>query len=89
MTSKSIDSDALVTAHLYGDSVELSTSIGGDPIMRRLDRDHMVNTKTGEVKKVQFLLSVSPHGFHDLLCLLRRYFPADPAQLRQQAVLLL
>lgn len=67
MANKSIDDDHLVTAHLYGDTVEISTAVGGNPVMRRYDKDHMVNVKTGEIKKVHHITSrADPKNYESL-----------------------
>lgn len=67
MANKSIDDDHLVTAHLYGDTVEISTAVGGNPVMRRYDKDHMFNVKTGEIKKVHHITSrADPKNYESL-----------------------
>ena len=47
MKKKSIDPEDWVTANVYGDTVEMSTSLGGNPVMKRLNKDNMINRVTG------------------------------------------
>ena len=51
---KKIESDSLVTAQIAGDSIKITTALGTlNPVMKRYDKDHMLNTKTGEVVEIK------------------------------------
>lgn len=50
---KAIKNDQVVNAYKYGDTIEMSTSLGSQPIMQKVNRDEMVNTITGEIKTVK------------------------------------
>ena len=47
-----IDDVEYVTAYKYGDTLEMSTATGGDPVVVKYDADHMVNKETGEIIEV-------------------------------------
>lgn len=62
-----IDEEAPVTAHIYGDTIEMSTSLGGDPVMRKLNKDQMVNRITGELKEIHHVTSrADPKNYESL-----------------------
>lgn len=64
---KYIDDRAPVTAHIYGDTVELSNSLGGMPIMQKISKDQMVNRQTGEVKDIHHVTSrADPKNYESL-----------------------
>lgn len=64
---KYIDDGAPVTAHIYGDTVELSNSLGGMPIMQKISKDQMVNRQTGEVKDIHHVTSrADPKNYESL-----------------------
>ena len=48
-----IKADEWVTAHKYGNSLEISNVAGSTPVVLKFDRDHMVNTITGEIIDIQ------------------------------------
>lgn len=48
-----ISDKELVTAYRYGDSLEISNVTGSTPTVIKCDRDHMVNTKTGEIIRIE------------------------------------
>lgn len=51
---KKIDSDRLITAQIAGDSIKITTALGTlRPIMTRYDKDHMLNTRTGEIVEIK------------------------------------
>lgn len=52
-SKKAIKNDQLVNGYHYGDTIEINTSLGSQPIMRRVNKDEMVNTKTGELKEIE------------------------------------
>lgn len=50
---KKIESDSLVTAQIAGDSIKITTALGTlNPVMKRYDKDHMLNTKTGKLLRL-------------------------------------
>lgn len=62
-----------VTAHIYGDTVEISTALGGTPIMRKLNKDEMLNVKTGEVVRVHHIESrADPKNYQSLRSTFKR-----------------
>lgn len=54
---KQINDEKSVTAHVYGDTIELSTALGGTPVMKKLNRDEMVNRQTGEITEIHHVTS--------------------------------
>lgn len=54
---KQIDDAQPVTAYKYGYSLEMSTALGGTPIMQKIDKDHMINISTGEVVDIEHATS--------------------------------
>lgn len=52
-----INDDEWVTAHKYGNSLEISNVVGSTPVVLKYDRDHMVNTATGEIIDIQHVTS--------------------------------
>lgn len=64
---------APVTAHIYGDTVELSNSLGGMPIMQKISKDQMVNRETGEVKDIHHITSrADPKNYESLRATFKR-----------------
>lgn len=64
---KEIDPESPVTAHIYGDTVELSTALGGIPVMQKLNRNEMVNRKTGEISEIHHINSrADPKNYESL-----------------------
>lgn len=62
-----------VTAHIYGDTVEISTALGGTPIMRKISKDEMVNTRTGEIVQVHHIESrADPKNYQSLRSTFKR-----------------
>lgn len=62
-----------VTAHIYGDTVEISTALGGTPIMRKISKDEMVNTRTGEVVKIHHVKNrADPKNYQSLRATFKR-----------------
>lgn len=51
--TRSIKDDQIVNAYKYGDTVEMTTSLGGKPVMKKINKDEMVNTVTGELKPIK------------------------------------
>lgn len=47
-----IDDAETVTAYKYGDTLEMSNVVGGDPTFVKYDADHMINRDTGEIIEV-------------------------------------
>lgn len=73
MEKKSIDPENWVTAHIYGDTVEMSTSLGSSPIMRKISKDNMINTVTGEVKEIHHITSrADPKNYESLRATFKR-----------------
>lgn len=70
---KYIDDRVPVTAHVYGDTVELSNSLGGMPIMQKISKDQMVNRQTGEVKDIHHVTSrADPKNYESLRATFKR-----------------
>lgn len=70
---KEIDPESPVTAHVYGDTIELSTALGGIPVMQKLNKDEMVNRKTGEIKEVHHITSrADPKNYESLRSTFKR-----------------
>lgn len=64
---KQINSEAFVTTHIYGDTIEMTTSLGGTPVMQKLNRDEMVNRVTGELKEIRHVTSrADPKNYESL-----------------------
>ena len=62
-----------MTAHIYGDTVELSNSLGGIPIMQKISKDQMVNRETGEVKDIHHITSrADPKNYESLRATFKR-----------------
>lgn len=56
-----------MTAHIYGDTVELSTALGGTPVMQKVSKDEMVNRITGELKEIHHVTSrADPKNYESL-----------------------
>lgn len=73
MEKKKIDPQLPVTAHIYGDTVEISTALGGVPVMRKISRDEMVNTRTGEIVHVRHIESrADPKNYQSLRATFKR-----------------
>ncbi|MBI1698615.1 replicative protein [Lactobacillus crispatus] len=73
MKSKSIDPKSLVTAHVYGDTVEMSTSLGGIPVMQKLNKDEMINRITGKVVQIYHATSrADPKNYESLRATFKR-----------------
>lgn len=51
--NKRIRENEFVTSYKYGHTIELSNVLGGNPIMKKIDKDRMVNTITGEIVEVE------------------------------------
>lgn len=63
----SINKNAPVTAHIYGNTVEMSTVLGGVPTMRKLNKNQMLNTKTGEIINIHHVTSrADPKNYESL-----------------------
>lgn len=57
----------MVSAYHYGDTVEMSTSLGSQPIMRKVNKDMMVNRVTGEIKDVEHVTNrADPKNYQSL-----------------------
>lgn len=70
---KEIDPESSVTAHIYGDTIEISTALGGTPIMKKLNRDEMVNRVTGEITEVHHITSrADPKNYESLRSTFKR-----------------
>lgn len=70
---KRIDKKSPVTAHIYGDTVEISTALGGTPIMRKISKDEMVNTLTGKVVKIHHVKNrADPKNYQSLRSTFKR-----------------
>ena len=68
-----IAKESPVTAHIYGDTIEISTALGGTPIMRKLNKDEMMNIKTGEVVRVHHIESrADPKNYQSLRSTFKR-----------------
>lgn len=64
---KQINVEAFVTAHVYGDTIEMTTSLGGTPIMQKVSKDEMVNRVTGELKEIHHVTSrADPKNYESL-----------------------
>ncbi|PEG97932.1 replicative protein [Lactobacillus sp. UMNPBX8] len=62
-----IAQNTLVTGYKYGDSIELSTSVGKKPVMKKVSKEKMVNRQTGEVKDIQHVTSrADPKNYESL-----------------------
>ena len=70
---KEIDGGSSVTAHVYGDTVELSTALGGTPVMRKINKDEMVNIHTGKIVKIHHVESrADPKNYQSLRSTFKR-----------------
>ena len=70
---KEIDPESPVTAHTYGDTIELSTALGGTPVMQKVSRDKMVNRVTGEITEVHHITSrADPKNYESLRATFKR-----------------
>lgn len=70
---KEIDPESLVTAHIYGDTIELSTALGGMPVMTKLNRDEMINRRTGEIKAIHHITNrADPKNYESLRSTFKR-----------------
>lgn len=68
-----IDPESPVTAHIYGDTVELSTSLGGTPVMKKINRDEMANRFTGEIKQIHHITNrADPKNYQSLRATFKR-----------------
>ena len=68
-----IDKESPVTAHIYGDTIEISTALGGVPVMRKISKDEMMNIKTGEVVRVHHIESrADPKNYQSLRATFKR-----------------
>lgn len=66
-SKKAIKNDQMVSAYHYGDTVEMSTSLGSQPIMRKVNKDMMVNRVTGEIKDVEHVTNrADPKNYQSL-----------------------
>lgn len=73
MEKKKIDPQIPVTAHIYGDTIEISTALGGTPIMRKISKDRMLNIRTGEVVEVHHIESrADPKNYQSLRATFKR-----------------
>lgn len=52
MDKKQISNGKKVVAYRYGNSLEVTYVDSGPPVMKKIDRDHMVNRLTGEVVEI-------------------------------------
>lgn len=70
---KEIAPESPVTAHIYGDTIELSTALGGTPVMQKLNRDEMVNRVTGEISEIHHITSrADPKNYESLRSTFKR-----------------
>lgn len=71
--SKKIDENSQVTAHIYGDTIEISTALGGIPVMQKLDKDRMLNRITGEIVEIHHIESrADPKNYQSLRSTFKR-----------------
>ena len=71
---KEIDPESLVTAHAYGDTLELSTALGGTPVMTKISRDEMANRETGEITEIHHITSrADPKNYESLRATLKSF----------------
>lgn len=66
--NKSIEPSTRVNAHIYGDTIEMSTSLGGGtPVMQKISKDEMMNRYTGEITKIHHITSrADPKNYESL-----------------------
>ena len=65
--NEKIAQNTLVTGYKYGDSIELSTSVGKKPVMKKVSKEKMVNRQTGEIKDIQHVTSrADPKNYESL-----------------------
>ena len=70
---KQIDPESAVTAFIYGDTIEISTALGGTPIMKKLNRNEMVNRVTGEITEVHHITNrADPKNYESLRATFKR-----------------
>lgn len=70
---KEIDSESPVTAHVYGDTIEMSNVLGGIPVMQKINKNEMVNRRTGEITKIHHIVSrADPKNFESLRSTFKR-----------------
>ena len=51
---RKIDNNVIVKATIAGDSIKITTALGSDnPVMRRFNKDYMINTRTAELVKIK------------------------------------
>lgn len=68
-----ISPESFVTAHVYGDTVEMSTSLGGIPVMQKVNKDEMVNIKTSEITEIHHIESrADPKNYESLRATFKR-----------------
>lgn len=54
---KRIENNEEVTGYKYGSTVELSNAVSGTPVMKKINKDEMVNRYTGEVVNIEHSVS--------------------------------
>lgn len=71
--TRSIKDDQIVNAYKYGDTVEMTTSLGGKPVMKKINKDEMVNTVTGELKPIKHVENrAAPQNYDSLKATFRK-----------------
>ncbi len=72
-SKKSIKNDQMVSAYHYGDTVEMATALGGQPVMRKVNKDIMVNRITGEIKEMHHVDNrADPKNYESLRATFKR-----------------
>lgn len=65
--NKQIDPESAVTAFIYGDTIEMSNVLGGIPVMQKINKNEMVNRRTGEITKIHHIVSrADPKNYESL-----------------------
>lgn len=71
--NKQIDPESAVTAFIYGDTIEMSNVLGGIPVMQKINKNEMVNRRTGEITKIHHIVSrADPKNFESLRSTFKR-----------------
>ena len=70
---KKINPESFVTAYIYGNTIEMSTALGGSPVMQKVNKDEMVNIKTGEITEIHHIESrADPKNYESLRATFKR-----------------
>ena len=72
-SKNAIKNDQVVSAYHYGDTIEMSTALGTNPVMRKVNKDEMVNIVTGEIKTIKHVVNrADPKNYESLRSTFKR-----------------